>query len=641
MNRKTLFFTLTAFVLISGCNAQGKKDAQNKMNGFSGGMSITESGYVPADGARSFLKSEYEKTPDTKTTVTINLTKETITSSDESAVSVSYKAGLYTIKGADGAGNFLVSVSGKSDNAALSIDSDKKSDIVINLNGATLTSNNTPCISVASKSDVYLVAEGENSLTDGRQYGTLYGKKSELGGAKDKGSVYVKGALVLNGNGSINLTENYKHGFYASDFIYVINGTYTVNSTGRNGFQCVNAFVMDGGTVNVNGTGNNINNQSRGIVVEGSEDNPGEGFVEIRDGTVNINTVSKGITAKWDIDEDPETTETTDDPYPYVKISGGVINITTTGMPQDESAQEYTFTDADGETVSEKTKLSPEGIEGKQDVFITGGIINLNTTDDAINASCDHQDTASSIVISGGEINIVSSRNDGIDSNGIITVTGGKITAVAVNMPECAFDCDQNAFGITGGTIVSFGTSNYTSPTASACKNQGTFVLNGSDFTAGGKIVVKKGSKEVFSCDIPSSIRSTAGLVFIISSPDFKTGVNYTVTNGSKDVETKVKFTEDSLVYTSSNVQSGFGGGFGRGGFGGGFGGGRMNDENFDPANMPEGFDPDNMPEPPEGFDPNNRPDGQNGFDPNNMTTPPEGFNRGGKADRKEGNSQR
>lgn len=598
MKKKNLFFTLTTFVLLSGCHAQKNANLMGRMNDFPGGQVITESGYVPATGARNFKKSDYEETPKTTTTVTINLTKETITSSKESAVSVSYKDGLYTIKGSEGAGNFLVKVSGKSDNGALSIDSDKKSDIVINLDNAQFTSKNTPCISVSSKSEVHLIAEGKNILTDGRQYGNLYGKKSELGGTKDKGTVYVKGALVLKGSGSLEVKENYKHGFYASDFIYVMNGSYSVDSTGRNGFQCVNAFIMEDGTVNVNGTGNNINNQSRGIVVEGTEDNPGEGFVEIRGGTININTVSKGITAKWDIDEDAETAETTDDPYPYVKITGGIINITTTGMPQDESRYETSFTDADGETVSEKTKLSPEGIEGKQDVFILGGTINLNTTDDAINASCDHQDTASSIVISGGEINIISSRNDGIDSNGIISVTGGKITAVAVSVPECAFDCDQNTFAITGGTILAFGSTNYTSPTVTACKNQGTLVLNGSDFTAGGKIIVKKGKKEIFSCQIPSSVRNTSNLAIILSSPDFKLGETYTVSNGSKDVETNVKLTAEAPVFTSSNVQSGFGGkggfgGFDRGGFRGDFGGG-PDDGNFDPSNMPE---------PPEGFD--------------------------------------
>ena len=35
----------------------------------------------------------------------------------------------------------------------------------------------------------------KNILTDGRQYGNLYGKKSELGGAKDKGTVYFNLAI--------------------------------------------------------------------------------------------------------------------------------------------------------------------------------------------------------------------------------------------------------------------------------------------------------------------------------------------------------------------------------------------------------------------------------------------------------------
>lgn len=93
------------------------------------------------------------------------------------------------------------------------------------------------------------------------------------------------------------------------------------------------------------------------------------------------------VIAKWDIDENAETTNTTDDPYPYVKITGGTVTVNTRG------------TDADGISVSEKTSLSPEEIEGKQAVFINGGKITVTTTDDGINAS---RDGSATVEINGG-----------------------------------------------------------------------------------------------------------------------------------------------------------------------------------------------------------------------------------------------
>ena len=125
MKHKLLTFTLSTFALFSSCHAQGKNKIQNDKMRFAETPTILESNYSPAEGSRDFNKSEYVKTPETKTTVSVNLTKGTITSSNENAVSVSYKDDIYTIKGNEGAGNFLVNLSGKSDNAAISIDSDK------------------------------------------------------------------------------------------------------------------------------------------------------------------------------------------------------------------------------------------------------------------------------------------------------------------------------------------------------------------------------------------------------------------------------------------------------------------------------------------------------------------------------------
>ena len=57
-----------------------------------------------------------------------------------------------------------------------------------------------------------------------------------------------------------------------------------------------------------------------------------------------------------------------------------------------------------------------------------------------------------SIVINGGNIYCYSSGNDGVDSNGTLTITGGTIVSIGTTSPEEGFDCDQNTFKITGGT---------------------------------------------------------------------------------------------------------------------------------------------------------------------------------------------
>ena len=433
--------------------------------------------------------------------------------------------GVVTVNTENYNGNLKVCLSGKISDGSFAM---KTSDAAVGLflNNIEISSVKYPPIEI--KGDItktYLILEGTNKLTDGRKYGTNY---SEIG-SDTKGSLYTKGSFIISGTGTLTVTEGYKHGIYAKDYIRVESGTITVNSTGRNGIQSVNGFIMENGTITIKGTGDNTNNESRGIIVEGSEDNPGEGFIEIHGGEINVTTVSKGISAKWDIDDDAETSSTDDDPYPYVKVTGGKITIKTTGKPQDESRTTYTFTDADGESVTETTKLSPEGLEGKQAVFITGGELTINSTDDCINSS---RDGSAVVEISGGMIYAYSSNNDSIDSNGTLTISGGTIVALTATTPECAFDCDWYTFKITGGTFVGIGTSNYSAPTASAC-TQSTFVLSSNYFGTGGSTmaVTDSNGKAAFAFTIPSIFGSSAksDYVMILSSPEIKTGTSYNV----------------------------------------------------------------------------------------------------------------
>lgn len=447
--------------------------------------------------------------------------------------------GVVTLNTEEYTGTLKIILSGKIENGSFAMKTSAGYTGLF-LNNAEITSGNYPPIEI--KGDVektYIVLSGSSTLTDGRKYGTNYSET----GSDSKGSLYTKGSFIISGDGSLTITEGYKHGIYAKDYIRIESGTFTVNSTGRNGIQSVNGFIMEAGKITIKGTGENTNNESRGIIVEGSEDRPGEGFIEVHGGEISVTTVSKGISAKWDIDDDAETSSTTDDPYPYVKITGGKISIKTTGTPMDESRIAYTFTDADGESVTETTKLSPEGLEGKQAVFITGGELTINSTDDCINSS---RDGSAVVEISGGQIYAYSSSNDVIDSNGTLTISGGTIVALTATTPECAFDCDNYTFKITGGTFVGIGTSNYSAPTSSAC-TQSTFVLSGNYFGNGGTTLAiteagtssgtssGSGNKAAFAFTIPSAIfgaSSRSDYVMILSSPELKAGTSYNVVKG-------------------------------------------------------------------------------------------------------------
>jgi len=556
-NKITCFFTI-CFVLFSCCFFSCSSEVTPENSDGSSTTATTSSRNSDSRGIATLASDKIENTTfadriylnlsnlkySTDNTTFTALTTSAVTIID--GITAKAKNNLITITTTSATEALRLDMTGTLTTGSVIIKSDGTYPVELYLDNVTISSGNYPCIEVKGELQTFVVLNGTNTLTDGRTYGTGYGDDyttdsssvtddvaltaSWADGEDTKGTLYSKGQLLFSGSGSLAVTTAYKHCIYSKDYIHIYGGTITTTNSGRNGIQSVNGFIMDGGTISITGTGTNTNNESRGIVVEGSEAEPGEGFIIINDGAITINTYSKAMTAKWDIDDDEETTETTDDPYPYVSITGGTIAITTTGTPLDDSKSTYTFTDADGVSTEETTSRSPEGIEGKLDVFISGGAITLNTTDDCINASS----TSGKIIISGGQLYVFSSDNDAIDSNGTLTISGGTIVAITTTNPECAFDCDSNTFSITGGTFVGIGTSNFSVPTAASC-TQNALVIAASYVPAGSTMAVVGNSASVFAFTVPSlaSVASLSGSntydVMIVSSPEIKSGTSYTL----------------------------------------------------------------------------------------------------------------
>lgn len=150
-----------------------------------------------------------------------------------------------------------------------------------------------------------------------------------------------------------------------------------------------------------------------------------------------------------------------------------------------------------------------------------GGIYDIETYDDAINA-------ANQVVINGGYIYCYSSGNDGIDSNGTLTVTGGIVIASGTNSPEEGFDCDRNTFSITGGVLIGTGGSSST-PTSSAC-SQRSVLYSASSATSGNLINIQDANgTNVFTYKLPRSYQT---MTLLFSSADLKANTNYTIYTG-------------------------------------------------------------------------------------------------------------
>lgn len=217
------------------------------------------------------------------------------------------------------------------------------------------------------------------------------------------------------------------------------------------------------------------------------------------------------------------------------------------------------------------TQDGGEGLESKNTLTINGGDIHITTVDDCINAS-------SHIQINGGVVRCVASGNDAIDSNGTLTIAGGIVIAGGTNQPEESFDCDQNTFTITGGTIFGVG-GGVSTPTSNVCK-QNVIINSNSSYTNGKRITLADASGNVIvSLLNPSNCSRSA--TALISAAGIALGTQYriltggTVTGGETHYELTIGGTisggtQVTTVTPSSVVTGGSGSGGGPGGGPGG-----------------------------------------------------------------------
>lgn len=515
----------------------------------------------------------------------------------------------------------------------------KNADCIVELSGLNIKSSVTgPALHFTSENyrTFIVVKEGtSNTFIDNR----ILNQQQEMMNDK-KGSIYAKGALIFSGStfaekgGKLSvINRGYKNGIYSHDYIRIKNIDLDVLCEGETSRDCIrtlNAVIIDDGIINLKSNGTLRDDEGCGIKVEGEdadedklsvEYTSGAGFIVINGGTLTSDTTSKGITAHWKSaktvigNENYSAKKNTsllfgtsiinsdaEKPEPYLIINGGDIDITTTLQPYENS----------------DASCSPEGLEAKSDLIINGGKIKINSTDDAVNAG-------GSIVINGGTIYANSSFCDGFDANGSngIMINGGTIFVSGINVPECAFDCDQNPFTVNGGILVGFGSGNITMP--SSLSKQNIFVIGAMDY-AGKTLAIKQNGKIVFACNVPSR----SGETMILSSPRIsKDGyeictngiINGTDFNGLYTSLEKYSGGEQvasgtvSESVTKINVTTGFGGG----GFDGGRTRGNRPDDFGDRSSRKFG-DGMNPPSdmPPRDFGRGNRPERTRNFDDEN-----------------------
>ena len=245
------------------------------------------------------------------------------------------------------------------DNNQIVIDTDSNVELI--LKNATITSSNGPAIYVKDAKTVNIILEGTNKISSTTT--------TELDGA-----IYSTADLIFNGDGTIEVTSNID-GIVSKDTLVINSGTYIINS-GDDGIRGKDYVAIVNGTFTIDAKGDGIKSTN--------EEDSSMGYVSIDKGSFTINAVNDGIDASTE-----------------VNIKDGTFNITTTSKEDDSS----------------------KGIKGDTKIIISGGVFNIDSTDDGIHSNGD-------IAIKGGTIK-VDSGDDAIHADGMAEISGGDITLIA------------------------------------------------------------------------------------------------------------------------------------------------------------------------------------------------------------------
>ena len=416
------------------------------------------------------------------------------------------------------------------------------------LDNANITNSSGAALNVVNADEVILYSASgtTNTISDGADY-------TATGEDDPDAVVYSKADLTIAGEGTLKVNGNHEDGIHTSDGLVIASGTLEVNAanTGIKGKDYVDIL---GGTINVTA-------QQDGIKSTNDTDE-GQGWTRLSNGTVTVNAGDDGFKASRvvEISGGSLTVEQSDEGIEaqYINISGGDVNVTSaddgmnaslktsdsestdssantsdaanqqqgslpggqqngtsnqqqqgTGQPQPPA---MSGTSQDGTSQNGTTGTGQQGMgQPPQGGMPGGGGGTFEVIDAAIN-------------VSGGHVT-VNAEGDGIDSNGVTTLSGGTLI---VNGPSqggnAALDTNGDLL-LNGATVLSGSTADMFEAPSTNSTSGYLKLTNSSGFEQGSTVQVADSSGKVVANY--KVTKSNVQLVLVSSSSIVK-GQSYT-----------------------------------------------------------------------------------------------------------------
>lgn len=377
-------------VILSGCSTKKSSQSTEASDTKTTSAASQTTGYTTEEAIvsasstikvdKQFSSKDLEVGYDEDEAVAITLNN---TSADVTGKGVTVKDNVITI---NKAGTYLLS--GTLDDGQIVVDAGDSDKVHIIFNGVTINCSSSAPVYIKNAEKVFLTLEAGtvNTLTDTDNY--VQNDNNTVDGV-----IYSKADLSINGDGTLNITGNYKHGITVKNQLTITSGTYNISAV-KDAINGNEGLRIKAGTFNLS------SQKGNGISIKNKKDTT-KGFVYICGGEINVTSCVEGIEGT------------------AILIEGGSITI---------NAQDDGFNSSNG-TVSSSEDFQNGGdtnpFENDENCYISfsGGTINVNASGDGI-------DSNGSLYISGGTIYVsgpTENNNGGLDYNGTADITGGTI----------------------------------------------------------------------------------------------------------------------------------------------------------------------------------------------------------------------
>ena len=360
-------------------------------------------------------------------------------------------------------------LSGSTTNGSLTLAGSYK--CTVSLAGITLTNPNGAAINITNSKRIQLSAKKgtENTLTDGS--------------GSQKACIYSKGQLQLQGNGTLNVVGNYKHGIKSASYITIKNLTLNITSTVSDGINCEEYFQMKSGTVTISGVGDDGiqcdlgGTTSTGETTDHEDEDTGNVYLE--GGTLTITTTaaaSKGVkadgsmtisdgtytittkgSAAWDSDDSEVKACAAMSADGNMIISGGTLTLNSSGSGGKAISVDGTLTISGGVTSAINTgQIAYCSSTSNTTIRTTTSSSTTENLADALKASPKAIKADGAMIISGGTTYAKASYHEAVETKSTLDVTGGVIYAYsgddAIN--------SASTMTLSGGYVGAYSTGN-------------------------------------------------------------------------------------------------------------------------------------------------------------------------------------